>query len=49
VTGALGASAFSSGLAQYLKKIELLKPVADTLALLLVSIGIPISVWSSEN
>ncbi|GAP39441.1 hemolysin [Flexilinea flocculi] len=40
VTGALGASAFSGGLAQYLKKIDLLKPVADTLALLLVSIGI---------
>lgn len=38
ITGALGASAFSDGLADKLRTVSFLAPAADTLALLIVSI-----------
>lgn len=40
ITGALGASAFSDGLADKLRTVSFLVPAADTLALLIVSIVI---------
>jgi CBS domain containing-hemolysin-like protein len=47
VTGALGASAFSAD-CSILKKIEQFEACGDYSALLLVSIELPISVWSGE-